>query len=203
MAALPDDHWLLGVRPQPVTAEEYDALPEEICRMIEVVDGQVVFCAAPTREHQRAVRRLAELLERHARSAAQHGHGWFEVDFDLDLRLQDVPLVNRRPDVALYRCPERGQRLRADQAFLVVEVVSPGSETSDTADKLAEYARAAIPSYWIVRLDGTGVSQVERYQLDRAARLYKHVNTLMREEGGLPEVGSPIPIVIDWAELEY
>ncbi|WP_432924980.1 hypothetical protein ACQPZZ_31245 [Microbispora sp. CA-135349] len=36
MTALPDDSWLLSIRPQPalVTAEEYDALPEEIARAI-------------------------------------------------------------------------------------------------------------------------------------------------------------------------
>lgn len=56
MAALPDDSWLLSIRPQParVTAEEYDALPEEIAKAIEIVDGYVVYCAAPTPDHQTA-----------------------------------------------------------------------------------------------------------------------------------------------------
>src|SRR5262245_52914241 len=94
MTALPEDSWLLSLRPQhePVTAEDYEALPEDIARTIEIVDGSVVFCQSPTRAHQRACRRVAALLERHARAAMGHGHGCAEVDIDIDLWLQDVPL---------------------------------------------------------------------------------------------------------------
>src|SRR5258708_3989450 len=157
MTALPDDSWLLSIRPQPsrVTAEEYEALPEEISKAIEIVDGYVVYCEAPTPEHQTAGRRLANMLERHARSAMDRGHVCITVNSDVDLRLRDLPLLNRRPDIVLYRCldRDRDERLRAEHALLVIEIVSPGSETQDTSDKPAEYAKAGIPHYWIVRLD--------------------------------------------------
>jgi Uma2 family endonuclease len=111
---------------------------------------------------------------------------------------------HRRPDVVLYRCLDDGERLRADHAQLVVEIVSPTSETTDEVDKLGEYGRAAIPHYWIVRLDATGVSVIERYRLDRATGQYKHVSTYMKDEaGGPPALSNPIPIAIDWDELEY
>lgn len=104
MAALPDDYWLLSSRRQPaqMTAAEYEALPEDISKMIEVVDGYVVFCESPTRRYQRAGRRLANLIERHAQSAMRRGHECVEVDTDIDLRLCDVPLCNRQPDVVLH-----------------------------------------------------------------------------------------------------
>ncbi|MEO3854958.1 Uma2 family endonuclease [Acrocarpospora sp. B8E8] len=208
MPALPDDSWLLSIRPQPacVTAEDYEALPEEIAKAIEIVDGCVVYCAVPTPDHQTAGRRLANLLERHARVAMDNGHEPITVNNDIDLRLRDVPLLNRRPDVALYRCLDRdqGERLRAEHALLVVEIVSPGSETQDTTDKLGEYAKAGIPHYWIVRLDRTGVSIIERYRLDRATMLYKHTGTFMKDEaGGPPAVANPIPISVDWADLQF
>jgi Uma2 family endonuclease len=208
MTALPDDSWLLTIRPQPalVTAEEYEALPEEIAKAIEIVDGYVVYCASPTLDHQTAARRLANLLERHARMAMADGHECVVVNTDVDLRLRDVPLHNRRPDVVLYRClsPERRERLRAEHALLVVEIVSPGSEIQDTADKLGEYAGAGIPHYWIVRLDRTGVSIIERYQLDRPAMLYKHMGTFMKDEAGDdPSVSNPIPVVVEWSELRF
>ncbi|GII75148.1 hypothetical protein Sru01_01300 [Sphaerisporangium rufum] len=208
MKALPDDSWLRKIRPQPaqVTAEEYEQLPEEIARAIEIVDGHVVYCAAPTPNHQTAGRRLANMLERHARAVMAQGHECLTVNNDVDLRLRDVPLLNRRPDVALYRCldEERGERLRAEHALLVVEIVSPGSETQDTTDKLGEYAKAGIPHYWIVRLDRTGVSIIERYRLDRASMLYKHVGTFMKDEpGGPPSIANPIPMVIDWSDLLF
>ncbi|MFC4058719.1 Uma2 family endonuclease [Planomonospora corallina] len=112
MTALPADSWLLSIRPQParVTAEEYEALPEEIARAIEIVDGYVVYCAVPTPDHQTAGRRLADLLERYARAAMGDGHECLTVDNDVDLRLRDVPLLNRRPDVTLYRCLDRPAR---------------------------------------------------------------------------------------------
>jgi Uma2 family endonuclease len=207
MTALPDDSWLLSIRPQPsrVTAEEYEALPEEISKAIEIVDGYVVYCEAPTPEHQTAGRRLANMLERHARSAMDRGHGCITVNGDVDLRLRDLPLLNRRPDVVLYRCldRDRDERLRAEHALLVIEIVSPGSETQDTSDKPAEYAKAGIPYYWIVRLDNSGVSVIERYQLDRAAMLYKHVGTFMKDKAGdAPTIGNPIPVTIEWSELQ-
>jgi Uma2 family endonuclease len=208
MHVLPDDSWLRGIRPQParVTVEDYEALPEEIAGAIEIVDGYIVYSEAPTPDHQTASRRLANMLEAHARSAMGRGHPCVTVNNDVDLRLHDVPLLNRRPDVVLYRCldRDRGERLRAEHVLLVIEIVSPGSQTQDTTDKPAEYAKAGIPHYWIVRLDNTGVSTVERYRLDRATMLYKHVGTFMKEEGGdPPSVANPIPIAIDWAALEF
>ncbi|MBN6051435.1 Uma2 family endonuclease, partial [Nonomuraea sp. RK-328] len=208
MTGLPDDSWLRTIRPQPsgVTAEEYDLLPEDVAKAIEIVDGFVVFCEAPTPDHQTAGRRLADLLERHARAATKEGHGCLTVNNDVDLRLRDIPLSIRRPDVVLYRCldRDRGERLRADHVLLAVEIVSPGSETQDTTDKLGEYAKAGIPHYWIVRLDRTGVSLIERYRLDPATRLYKHTGTFMKDElDETPLVSNPIPLVLDWAELEF
>lgn len=202
-----DNDWVLGLRPQPerLTAEAYEALPEDIARSIEIVDGYVVFCEAPIRARQRAGRRLANLLERSARAAMSRGSSCLEVDTDVDLRLRDLPLLNRRPDVVLYNCldPARNEGLRAEHVALVIEIVSPGSETRDTTDKVGEYAKAGIPHYWIVWLDTMGVSTIEVYQLDRPARAYKHVNTLMKDEPGVPSLGSPIPIEIEWAELEF
>jgi Uma2 family endonuclease len=136
----------------------------------------------------------------------RRGHGCLTVNSDIDLRLRDVPLLNRRPDVVLYRCLDRGrrERLRPDHVLLVIEIVSPGSETQDTTDKLGEYAKDGIPYYWIARLDATGVATVERYHLDPAARLYKHVGTFMKEEGGAaPTIVNPLPAILDWTDLEF
>lgn len=206
MTALADDNWLLSIRPQPsrVTAEDYAALPEDVCRAIEIVDGYVTYCEAPAPAHQTATRRLANLVEAHARAAMSRGHECLTVNTDVDLRWQDVPLLNRRPDLVLYYCIPADGQLRAEDALLVAEIVSPSSETIDAVDKLGEYARAGIPHYWLVRLDATGVSVIERYRLDHATGSYKHVGTAMKDEpGNLPTMTNPIPITIDWSALEY
>jgi Uma2 family endonuclease len=206
MTAPSGEDWLQRITPQPVriTAEMYQRMSEETSRAIEIVDGYIVYCEAPTPQHQLSARRLANLIERAARSAVRKSGGCFTVNIDVDLRLRDIPLLNRRPDVVLYRCLDDGERLRAEHVQLVIEIVSPGSQTTDEVDKPGEYARAGIPHYWIVRLDATGVSIVERYQLDHATSTYKHVGTLMKDEpGSAPVLANPIPITIDWDELEY
>jgi Uma2 family endonuclease len=206
MTALPGEDWLYSIKPQParITAEMYQRLPEDISRAIEIVDGYVAFCEAPSPQHQLAARRLANLVERAARAPARQTGDCLTVNIDVDLRLRDIPLLNRRPDVVLYRCLEDGERLRAEHAQLVVEIVSPTSETTDEVDKLGEYARAGIPHYWIARLDATGISVIERYRLDRATSQYKHVSTHMKDEAGSsPMLTNPIPLTIDWEELEY
>jgi Putative restriction endonuclease len=76
--------------PDGMSAEDYEALPEEICRRIEIVDGAIVVNAAPRRLHQDICRRLANALEAACGPA-------LEVSTDVDLRLRDIPLLNRRP----------------------------------------------------------------------------------------------------------
>jgi Uma2 family endonuclease len=198
--------WLLGLQaqPAPITAADYETLAEDISRAIEIVDGYVVFRESRSPDHQQATRRLADLLEVSAKRAIPRRRGGLDVSHQIDLRLRDVPLLNRQPDVVIYQCLDHDVRLRPEHVLLIAEVTSPGSATTDTIDKLGEYAQAGIPHYWIVRLDTTGVSIIERYRLDEVTRSYKHLGTLMKDEAGdSPEVTNPIPITVDWAQLEY
>src|ERR1700730_2601763 len=128
--------------PDGLSAAEYEALPEEICRRIEVVDGAIIVNAAPRRLHQDIGRRLANALE----AACRPG---LAVSTDVDLRLRDIPLLNRRPDAVVYDAslPDDAV-LRPAQCVLVAEVMSPGSVTTDQTDKPAEYAVAGILHYW-------------------------------------------------------
>ena len=91
MTALPD--WM--DLPDGMSAADYEALPEEICRRIEIVDGAVIVNAAPRRLHLDICRRLANALETASGPA-------LAVSTDVDLRLRDGPLTTRRPDAVLY-----------------------------------------------------------------------------------------------------
>lgn len=62
MTVLPD--WL-QLSPDGISAADYDVLPEEVCRRIEIVDGAVVVRPAPQRSHQILVRHLAGTIESH------------------------------------------------------------------------------------------------------------------------------------------
>ncbi|MGI8307526.1 Uma2 family endonuclease [Saccharopolyspora hattusasensis] len=165
MTALPD--WM-ALPPEGLSAAEYEALPEEVCRRIEIVDGAIVVTPAPRRSHQIIARRLANELELAVGPE-------LTVATDVDLRLRDVPLLNRRPDVVVYdsALPEDAD-LRPQHCLLVVEVMSPGSVTADQTDKPAEYAAAGIEHFWRIESDRQDDRRLTafRYRLDPTTRTY-------------------------------
>ncbi|MGF1432456.1 Uma2 family endonuclease [Kitasatospora sp. LaBMicrA B282] len=153
--------------PRPITAGEYDSWFEERCDSIEIVDGLVVAAPSASKRHNRLARLLANALD------AAGGTEW-NADLDFDVRLQDVPLNNRRPDVVVYRADTLDLTpTRPEHVLLVVEVVSPGSETTDRVVKVAQYATAGIPFYWRVEQAPTGVPLVYTHLLDPAAQAYR------------------------------
>jgi len=120
-----------------ISAEQYDSWSEEQCAGIEIVDGMAVVSPGASKRHNRLARVLANAA----------GPDW-NADTDFGVRLQDVPLTNRRPDVIVCRAetidltPTRPERM-----LLAVEVVSPGSETTDRIVKVDQYAKVGIPFY--------------------------------------------------------
>jgi hypothetical protein len=161
-----------------ITAAEYDSWTEEQCVGIEIVDN-----------------RLARLLANALDDAA--GPDW-NADTDFDVRLQDVPLTNRRPDVVVYRADSIDiTPTRPEHVLLVVEVVSPGSETTDRIVKLDQYARAGIAFYWRVELTASAIPVVYTYLLDPASRRYREADVFT----GLVKASAPFPVEIDLTAL--
>lgn len=186
MTALPD--WMM-LPPSGLTAAAYDELPEDVSRRIEVVDGAIVVNASPRRVHQIMARRLANVIE------ASCGES-YAVTTDVDLRLRDVPLLNRRPDVVVYDAslPD-DEILRPQHCMLVIEVMSRGSITADQKDKPAEYAAAGIPHFWRVESDEADPSAltVFRYRLDPTTGNYASAGV----SSGELEISDPFKISAD------
>ncbi|VFB01247.1 Uma2 family endonuclease [Nocardia cyriacigeorgica] len=125
---------------EPITAAEYGSWSQAQCASIEIVDGMVIARPCVSKRHNRLARALANSLD------AASGSDW-NADTDFDVRLQDVPLNNRRPDVVVYRADTIDHTpTRPEHVLMVVEVVSPGSETTDRVVKVDQYARRASPS---------------------------------------------------------
>ena len=190
MTALPD--WM--DLPNGLSAQDYEALPEEICRRIEIVDGAVIVNAARRRQHQDICRRLANALEAACGSA-------LAVSMDVDLRLRDIPLLNRRPDAVVYDASlpdDAVLRLRPQHCVLVVEVMSPGSVTTDQTDKPAEYAAAGIRHYWRVEHDpAESVLSVFCYRLDPTTGTYASAGV----HSGKMTVTDPVSVTVDLTVL--
>jgi len=127
------------------TEEQYLKLTDQTNQLIEFTDGYLEGLSMPTRTHQRMLARLYELFAAFLRFRGG------EVLF-APRRLQIRPGKQREPDILLVldeHDPRNQERfwLGAD---LVVEIASADNPERDTVDKVADYAEARIPEYWMV-----------------------------------------------------
>ncbi|MGC9378325.1 Uma2 family endonuclease [Streptomyces sp. MH13] len=176
---------------EQITAEEYESWSEEQCAGIEIVDGMVVVSPSASKRHNRLARLLANALD------AAAGPDW-NADTDFDVRLQDVPLTNRRPDVIVYRADTIDiTPTRPEHVLLVAEVVSPGSETTDRIVKADQYAKAGIGFYWRIEQAATGAPLVYTYLLDPATRTYREGDVF----AGVLKVTAPFAAEIDLGQI--
>lgn len=120
----------------PMSWEEYLALPEQ--PTAEWVDGVVVVSPHASNAHQRAVMRLALLVD--------------GLNGQVALPGANVRLPRNRvriPDVVLPRVQEDGLFVETPP-LIVMEVLSASTRAEDTMRKSGEYAAAGIEQYWVV-----------------------------------------------------
>ncbi|MGH9073872.1 MAG: Uma2 family endonuclease [Acidimicrobiales bacterium] len=111
----------------------------------EVIDGALVVSPAPRWPHQRAVFRLARLLDQ----AAPDGVEVFTAPLAWPIREGEVP----EPDVMVIERSSLGPEQVEGTPLLVIEVLSPTGRRRDLLTKRYLYASAGCPSYWIVDPD--------------------------------------------------
>lgn len=197
MSTLPE--WASDPTSLTLDEEQYDALPDQVRKLIEVIDGNIIQCHSGSSEHSDIARRLANNLE-----AAKPDEPCLRVSTDIDVRLtkrvrKSGKFSFRRPDVSVYKCIPRGARLSAADTVMAVEVVSPGSVAADTIDKLAEYAFEGIPVYLVVFLDGDlYIKAVHEYRLDWATKAYR----LTEVHGDELVLEDPIRVTIPFSALD-
>lgn len=111
---------------------------------VELLQGLIVEMSPKSPEHVLVVTRLM----RHFARAPQW---WLQVQDPIEL----APDSELEPDLAIYaQAPPAGTHPRT--ALLVVEV-AVSSHMVDRNVKPHEYARAAIPTYWLVDVPGRAV----------------------------------------------
>lgn len=106
----------------------------------------------------------------------------------------------RLPDLIVVPGALVGQRINpmpAAQVLLAVEVVSPGSVTTDRITKPAQYAAAGIPNYW--RVETEPALSLTAYRLDENAAAYIDIGTWTN--GQIAHLDAPFPIEIDLDEI--
>jgi Uma2 family endonuclease len=130
---------------------QYLRLTGQTNRLLEFTDGVIEVLPMPTRSHQAISRWLFLALL----AFVQRVGG---TVFYAPLRMQVRPGKFREPDLLVLRDENdpRSQEAFWLGADLVIEIVSPDDPERDTVEKVADYAEAGIPEYWIVNpLDET------------------------------------------------
>jgi Uma2 family endonuclease len=132
--------------PKPLTIESLWEFPEDGVRR-EVITGELIVTASPTPLHQRVSMRLSRLL-----SAFVDETGLGEIyAAPIDVRLSPNDIVV--PDLLFVPAERRGI---SDGKFIdgapsmVVEILSPSTQSRDQIRKRALYARSGVSEYWIV-----------------------------------------------------
>jgi Uma2 family endonuclease len=132
-----------------LSSDDWYALDREPYLHYELSDGVLVMTPRPAPRHQYVVKRVADALEDQLPSAL--------------VPLIDVEVPIRRGPAATHRAPDVVVVPRAvlaldsplvdpAEVLLAVEVVSPGSVSTDRILKVQEYASVGIPAYLIIDL---------------------------------------------------
>jgi len=196
MTSLPP--WAADPGSLTLTEAQYDGLPDRVRKLIEVIDGNVIFCPGGTPDHGDVTRMLAIRL-----GAARPAQPCTRVSTGVDVHFikrsrSDGTLSFRRPDISVSRCTEKDAKLFARDALMVVEVVTPASGYTDTVDKLAEYAYEGIPLYLLAFLGGDPyLKMIQEYRLDWPSRTYRLARTHMDEL----TLKDPFPVTIAFSEI--
>jgi Uma2 family endonuclease len=136
------------------TVDLFDHIPDDNLKY-EILDGILLVSPAPVPRHQRAILRLAMILN--DRCPSDH-----EV-FLSPLYWRPDSRTNLQPDLLVVAKDRIGEKNIIQNPAIVVEVLSPSSRRYDRLLKLGRYAEAGIPQYWIVDPDRPSV---EVYDLD-------------------------------------
>jgi Uma2 family endonuclease len=129
----------------PWTEEDYLMLPKGGPK-IELVEGRLIVSPAPRKAHQQLMQRLAVFLDDQSPD---------DLDVVAELNVRVGPEKVLIPDVvATYE--QGGDVVMHDpaQVLLIAEVLSPSNHGGEWLYKNHLYAKARIPWYLIVEVDG-------------------------------------------------
>jgi len=139
------------------TADEVRRLIDERPGMsprYELVDGELLVTPPTSKKHQRAIIRLALLLQAYLTR---------EKLGEVCLGPDELPLVSGEhyePDIFVVPAVDGRQRHADDTDFrplLVCEVLSPGSSRHDRITKQRAFQRNGVQDYWIIDCDAEAI----------------------------------------------
>lgn len=172
--------------PQVWTFADLQALPEDVdWRRYEIVDGALVVSPSVNLRH--------EVVSENVRAALRAAGtpdfvvvGPMAVGLHPSYRIPDLIVVSAEVGATDIN------PVPATDVLLAVEVVSPGSATTDRITKPAQYAAAGIASYW--RVETTPEISLTVYELPRGTDVYIELGTWSR--GQIARLQKPFAVEI-------
>ncbi|MFC7742896.1 Uma2 family endonuclease [Nocardiopsis composta] len=155
----------------------------------EIIDGDIRLMAPPSDPHNLIANRIHKVLARHVPDewGVYQTLGVHIGKID-DLYVPDVVVI---PD-AVVSDPEKSPN-PAEEALLVVEIVSRGNAGSDRKKKLWGYAHGNVPLYLLVDRWSAGGPSVTLYEQPEGGFYRKHSTVPFGEKVHLPEpIGSEV-----------
>ena len=135
----------------------YDWTTEDI--KAEFINGEIVMQTPAKQRHTVASMNLAALLDAYVE---HHQLGFVGAETVLIALTRNDYL----PDVCFFSA-EKAEQIMPDQVKFpapdfIIEVLSPGTESTDRGVKFEEYAASHVHEYWLVDPDGQTVEQYLR-----------------------------------------
>jgi Uma2 family endonuclease len=170
---------------RPFTVDDLDFMPDD-GNAYELIDGVLIVSPPPGRRHQRALVRLAELLDDACPEELAVLWPPYVIRTSLDTEL--------RPDLQVAWDEDIVGEVVLDAPELVVEVVDPNTTINDLNNKKAAYARMGVPHYWV--LDPARPSMLTH---ELHGNRYRQATRICAEEPF--ETAEPFPVRIVLTEL--
>ena len=130
-----------------LTVRGYMGIPEGDDKRYELIDGELILAPSPVTQHHRISRNLLRALDEFVEP--QSLGELFYAPMDVVLSDHDV----FQPDILFIsnnRLHIIGDRNIQGAPDLVIEILSPSTETRDRDIKLEQYLRFGVREYWLI-----------------------------------------------------
>ena len=176
----------LARKTEPMSVEEYfaftDTRPDD--EKWELIEGEPILQASPTRRHQRIVLNVSYCLEAIRR---ERRPSWIVIP-GVGVRISDSSL----PEPDLLIRPDTGDdsSRECDDAIVAIEVLSESTADRDLRWKRKAYARLASVMYYVV----IAQDEVEVVVYTRASNFAEHRLESLAESLDLPALDISLPL---------
>jgi Uma2 family endonuclease len=128
-----------------LTYDEFQTLPRDGSKRLELIEGEVFMTPSPNTAHQRAVVKLLRLLVDHVElhDLGEVFIALYDIVFSKWTALEPDLLFIRKERLSIIT--EANVQAPPD---IVIEILSPSNKAYDRKTKLRAYEKAGVPEIW-------------------------------------------------------